>query len=124
MDDLGANVYQRFLQPMFERALADTTITAWVCATDSIATQALAFLENRDIAVPGRISLVGFDNSPLSTMYGLTSYDFDQQNLFNHAISFAIGRRGSAESPGTAVECPGTLIERQTTGKAKLKKEN
>jgi DNA-binding LacI/PurR family transcriptional regulator/DNA-binding transcriptional regulator YhcF (GntR family) len=117
MDDIGARHYRRYLYPMFERALAASSITAWVCATDSIATQAQAFCAERSVDVPGRISLAAFDNSSLSTTHGLTSYDFDVQSLFHQALMFATGRPERMRPPGNSVECSGTLIERRTTGR-------
>jgi DNA-binding transcriptional regulator YhcF (GntR family) len=115
LDDLGSRLYRQFLDPMFHRAIEDRAITAWVCATDGIAIQALDFLDAEAIQVPGRIAVAGFDNSYLSAHRNVTSYDFDQEGLVHRALSFVADRPESRSMGEPIVECPGALIERGTT---------
>ena len=65
------------MHPLFEQALRKKDITAWVCANDLVGLMAYEFLQQRNIAVPGKISLFGFDNSLLARKIRLTSYDFN-----------------------------------------------
>ena len=115
----GGLLQIRILEPMFDELTKDTTITAWVAATDGTALAACAFLRNRKIDVPAQISVCGFDNRLEATTGRLTSYDFDTAGIFNQAISFAAGRSDVRSDHQTFVEWPGFLVVRHSTGKAK-----
>ncbi|MBD3321112.1 MAG: hypothetical protein GF350_08475 [Chitinivibrionales bacterium] len=53
---------------LFDRALADTSITAWVTANDGVAVPALDYLARKRMRVPRDISIVGFDFCGLRSM--------------------------------------------------------
>ncbi|MBD3242434.1 MAG: GntR family transcriptional regulator [Chitinivibrionales bacterium] len=74
-------VLHRELQPLFERARALQDVSAWVCANDGIAIHALRWLHACDVAVPGEISVLGFDNTGDASYNDLTSYDFDVASI-------------------------------------------
>jgi DNA-binding LacI/PurR family transcriptional regulator len=104
------------LAPLLKKALAEKSITAWACANDMAALMALSFLKSRTIAVPGRISVVGFDNSLESMKAGLTTYDFNRSAAFYAALRYVI----SGTLPGSAsgrrpLNISGYLVARATT---------
>jgi DNA-binding LacI/PurR family transcriptional regulator len=108
------------LVPLFKEALAHPDATAWICATDSIASDAQAFLRNANIAVPKAISVVGFDNRPVTTLaQRLTSFDFNAQGLVYSMLSF-IARPPRPRGPYRSMPCEveGIIMERDTTAAA------
>ncbi|MBD3241741.1 MAG: GntR family transcriptional regulator [Chitinivibrionales bacterium] len=81
----------RRLEALFERALRDESITAWVCVADRIAVRALSWLRKRGVDVPGRVSVMGFDDSIEAFFAGLTSYNFNvpavTRAMLNHVLA-------------------------------------
>jgi hypothetical protein len=59
---------------LFERALEDKGITAWVGCNDKAALSALRYLEGKGRKAPAHLSVAGFDNSRESFEGGLTSF--------------------------------------------------
>jgi hypothetical protein len=59
------------MRPAFEQALNDDEATAWVGDNDSTALAMLEFFTQRGIAVPQKLSVVGFDNYLESQLAGL-----------------------------------------------------
>jgi DNA-binding LacI/PurR family transcriptional regulator len=98
--------------------LEDPSITAWVAVTDGIGRAALHFLHENRIDVPGRISVVAFDNEVGSRLENLSSYEFDMPGLLHQTMSFAAGRAGTAIKVQRVVEWPGILFQRQSSGRA------
>jgi DNA-binding LacI/PurR family transcriptional regulator len=128
-DTLGQICYQEFLgivmQPLFAQALRDESITAWVCGNDNLATRATIFLRERGIAVPGRISVIGFDDLPDSFRYSLTSFNFNMVALGYKILSFLLdpGSFSTSHEAIPEIEVDGVIIERGTTrirGQGKL----
>ncbi len=78
------------LEPVFERALADRSVTVWICATDAIAFAATQFLAVRKIRVPADISLVGFDDSRLAMHYRFNSYNFNMHGLAAEIVTWIL----------------------------------
>jgi DNA-binding transcriptional regulator YhcF (GntR family) len=101
---------------LLNRALRDRSITAWVMANDKFALRAMAYLKQRKIEVPGKISIVGFDNTIDAALYGLTSYDFNMSANVQRMLDFVLNpqqhRRMRASKP---VEIDGMIIERSST---------
>jgi DNA-binding LacI/PurR family transcriptional regulator/DNA-binding transcriptional regulator YhcF (GntR family) len=115
---LGDRIHRKFLQPFFRKLLEDPSITAWVAVTDGIGRAALHFLHENRIDVPGRISVVAFDNEVGSRLENLSSYEFDMPGLLHQTMSFAAGRAGTAIKVQRVVEWPGILFQRQSSGRA------
>lgn len=110
---------RRDLEPLFDKTLSDGSITAWVCSSDSVATVALDYLEERGVAVPGRLSVVGFDNSAEALAYELTSYDFNCEASVLAMLHYVLGTLWPAHrKPGPPVEMPGFLMDRGTLARA------
>jgi hypothetical protein len=93
--------------------------TAIVGYNDTAALAVLRYLRERGIAVPGRVSVVGFDDSPEASLEGLTSYNFNSQE----AISLLVGhilsdpaRRLRRAPPVDLVQ--GYVTERASSGLA------
>jgi DNA-binding LacI/PurR family transcriptional regulator len=107
---------RRFEIPLFEKALADRSITAWVAANDTVAVHALAFLQEKKVRVPDDISLIGFDDTLEAFKNGLTSYNFNieviARRMLNHILDSA--REPSKQPRGTDSEVEGCMVERRT----------
>lgn len=97
----------------------DPSITGILCGSDILAIGALYECRRRGINVPGRISIVGFDNlenaaytdPPLSTL-DVPAYEMGQE-----AATYIIGAEPGRQSP-KKVELHVKFIERETTGPA------
>jgi DNA-binding LacI/PurR family transcriptional regulator len=102
----------------FAALLNERTITAIVGSQDFTAVLAHEYLKQQNIAVPGRISLCGFDNTRMSIVDDLTSYNFLFGNIAADALAYIINPAAPAFAGRRQIECPGTIIQRSTTGKA------
>jgi DNA-binding LacI/PurR family transcriptional regulator len=107
------------LAPLLAAALTDSTITAWVGATDPIALMAQAFLEQHRRKHGGR-SVIGFDNSLLAFANGLSSYDFNIPSLINHLMTHILGprTRETRVVRGQVTEVAGFVMARASTDTA------
>lgn len=90
--------------------------TAIVTATDQVAIGALHAAHAIGVSIPGRVSLVGFDDIPISryTAPPLTTVHQPIYDMAELAVDLAVGR----PSPGTDRVFATTLAVRQTTGPA------
>jgi DNA-binding LacI/PurR family transcriptional regulator len=107
------------MREVFASALQETRITAWVCVNDRLAIAAREFLNRSNIAVPDRLSLVGFDNHSLGQVMGLTTYDFRYQTLGAIAVE-CIARPLAVKSKNNTIVLEGTLLPRRSTGRAPI----
>ncbi len=98
--------------PLFDRALADPSVTAWIGINDAVALAALEYVSNKRIAVPRRISVVGFDDTYEALTTGLTSYNFDVPRLIHTVLEFVLRR--TRPSQDGVYEVPGQVVERRT----------
>jgi hypothetical protein len=107
------------LEPAFRKALQDPSITAWVCSLDDEAILALLFLKRNGIAVPRRISVVGFLNGLESLKNNLASCSDNYEGILHSAIDFIIRPNvlGSARSKKT-IRFGSVLVERGSLGQA------
>jgi len=105
------------LEPLLVRALADRTITAWVCSNDNQALMAIRWLRERGVDVPGQISIAGFDDSNRGQDQGLTSWSFGEMELaeamVRHLVHPVVGA-------GVA-RIEGALVARGSTARAPLR---
>lgn len=129
--DSGQEFYERFAyrhlerqflrvryEPVFERALMTTHATAWVCASDSLAIAATAFLRKKGVSVPSRISVVGFDDSIEALGADLTSYNFNVAGTVHAIVAHLMGDRYADALEGDCIEVPGHVSIRATTAAA------
>jgi DNA-binding transcriptional regulator YhcF (GntR family) len=86
------------LAPLLDRSIDAEGVTAVVGYNDVLALAALGHIRGRGIAVPGRVSVVGFDDSHEASLAGLTSYNFNSEAaialLVGHVVT-GPGRRGA-----------------------------
>ncbi|RLP88300.1 LacI family transcriptional regulator [Micromonospora sp. BL4] len=106
--DGGAEATARLLD-------ADPELTAIVALNDSMAIGALATLRARSLAVPQRVSVVGFDDMPIArdVTPALTTVRLPLVDMGVRAMSLVLG----AEAPAPRVEVlPAELVRRDTAG--------
>ncbi|MBD3240531.1 MAG: hypothetical protein GF331_08090 [Chitinivibrionales bacterium] len=108
---------------LFERALRDTAITAWVAINDPCGYAALDFLHGKKVAVPDRIALIAFDDSVEAFVLGLSSYNFNVAAVVRAMIGHLLSPPGgpSARAP-RLVEVAGRVVARESTGKRRWPK--
>ncbi|MBD3240666.1 MAG: GntR family transcriptional regulator [Chitinivibrionales bacterium] len=106
------------LAPLAQSCLRRNEITAWVTANDEHALHCLDLLERRHVAVPQRISVVGFDDSLEALDRQLTSYSFDVRTLGRAMVDHVLGALPESVRRGDAapVHIEGFLTVRRTSG--------
>lgn len=118
---LQMRLFEVCLRSLFEKALKHRDVTAWICANDAIAFQALSFLREQNIAVPRNVSVVGFDNVQMSALENqLTTFDFNAMGFIHRILGFIL-RPPRPRGPyrHVAIEIEGILMMRESTGAAK-----
>lgn len=106
----------RRMRPLFERALSDPSITAWLCLNDDLASLAMAFLLRRGLRAGRDISIAGFDNSPLSHHARITSYDFMMDRMAPLALRCLQFPEVMA-ARGKARHVPGQVVVRESSNR-------
>jgi DNA-binding LacI/PurR family transcriptional regulator len=96
----------------------DELPTAVLTHNDQMALGLLLTLRQHGVDVPGQVSIVGYDDTPMAalTMVRLTSVSQDVRQLARAAITRAIVR---SEDPGATAEdfvAAPTLVVRDTSG--------
>jgi DNA-binding LacI/PurR family transcriptional regulator/DNA-binding transcriptional regulator YhcF (GntR family) len=81
-------VLNKPVEDLCRKALEYKEITAWITANDWIALNCIDFLKKRDIAVPGDISIMGFDDCFEAINYNLTSFNFNSHALMHSMFNF------------------------------------
>jgi DNA-binding LacI/PurR family transcriptional regulator/DNA-binding transcriptional regulator YhcF (GntR family) len=109
------------MKPLFDRALKNKDITAWVMANDFAATIAIDYLKEKSIRIPEDLSIVSFDNTLDAMEYHLTSYDFNNQGIIAMMLRYIIAPHTikPAARRGGFIEVDGTLVERRSTSNVK-----
>jgi DNA-binding LacI/PurR family transcriptional regulator len=101
----------------FKKALADETITAWVCSGDRIALKALEFLSKVKKDVPGRLTVLGFDNMLSSFEKRLSTIDFNMEAVGYRMLKYVLYPSGEFRTTQSKpIEIEPLLIERGTSG--------
>jgi len=114
MSEMAGNAI--LMQPLFEAALKNPEITAWVCVNDQIAFSALKFLETHRVSVPDQISVIGYDNLSVSAHIGLSSFDFRFDKMGHHMVElFSQGILKKNQKPMLKF-IKGEYIPRNTSG--------
>jgi DNA-binding transcriptional regulator YhcF (GntR family)/DNA-binding LacI/PurR family transcriptional regulator len=111
----SGEIYEK-MKPLFETALGERSITAWVMANDFAATMAIDFLKEYSIRIPDDLSIISFDNTLDAMEYQLTSYDFNNHGIVTLILRFILaphtvksGRRGGFH------EVDGALVIRRSS---------
>ncbi|MEV7442508.1 substrate-binding domain-containing protein [Streptomyces sp. NPDC091204] len=118
------------------RLAAHLAVTAVFCANDHLALGLLRALHEAGRAIPGDISVVGFDDIAEAAYFAppLTTVRQDFGALGRRALELLVdevtrsgrprgaaagrGRAGSAESPGRHVLVPTKIVLRRSSGRA------
>jgi DNA-binding LacI/PurR family transcriptional regulator len=107
----------KLVRPLFEKAHSDRQCTAWVCGNDQLALNALSFCAEKGIAVPGDVSIIGFDDTLEALRRNLSSYNFAASVYVRRMLDFILRNNGrSASARYRPVEIQGYITERGTTG--------
>ncbi|MBD3244119.1 MAG: GntR family transcriptional regulator [Chitinivibrionales bacterium] len=104
------------LIPLFDRALADETVTAWVTMNDPGGFAALDYLRFRGVRVPQDISVISFDNSLESFGLRLTSYSFNMPAVVGAVFEHILHppQRAGRAAP-VPLHVPGRIMVRDST---------
>ena len=106
------------LFPALEGLVRDEAVTAWVGASDSEALACLDFLRLNGIAVPGRISVAGFDDGYPAFSQKLTSYNFNGRAYMHAMLDYVLRPAAPGDRrPAGPVEFEGYVSERATVGR-------
>jgi DNA-binding LacI/PurR family transcriptional regulator len=119
--DAGITLSAISNRPLFQQALSERSITAWICASDRTAMMALTFLKKQKVPVPAELSVVGFDNSPADALeQRLTTFDFNAAGFAYRMLEY-IARPPKTRGPyhHSAVEVEGNIMQRDTVGPPK-----
>ena len=106
--ELGMNRIHGDSIPLLEAALASGA-TAWIAANDLCALHALAWLRERGVDVPGRISLAGFDDTVEALRADLTSYRFGSDSMARAMIRQILS---SSSSTSAVMRHQGIVVAR------------
>jgi DNA-binding LacI/PurR family transcriptional regulator len=85
------------------------------CASDGLALGAIDAARELGIAIPDKLSVVGFDDVPMAgwNAYGLTTVRLPVEEMIDATIQLAL-EQGAAGAP-VARRFPGTLVQRKST---------
>jgi DNA-binding LacI/PurR family transcriptional regulator len=97
---------------------SDAPPTAVVTYNDASAVGLLDALLRSGVDVPGEVSVVGYDDSPLSRLahVDLTTVSQESQQLMQHAVAAVVERLDGARTEHREVVVPPRLVVRGTTG--------
>jgi DNA-binding transcriptional regulator YhcF (GntR family) len=120
LEAASEEAYSIYLEPLFEQALSDSEITAWIAANDLTAIHALRYLRRfRKIPVPRMLSVAGFDNTLESFEHKLTTFNFNVPALTHIMLSFVVAPlRRLRRNSDYPLEIEGLIIQRETCGRA------
>jgi DNA-binding LacI/PurR family transcriptional regulator len=104
------------IEDLCRKALEHKEITAWITANDYLALNCIDCLKKYGIAVPGDISIIGFDDCFEATNYNLTTCNFDTYTLLHSMYDYLSTYQQSSYLPKqTALDtCEGYIVERKT----------
>lgn len=104
------------LEPLFEAAYQQQSITAWVGANDRVALQMLSYLQRKKNNRP--VAVIGFDNSLDALFNGLTSYGFNGPAIIPAMFAFLLDSRvGRPHQEYDPLEIKGSIIPRKSTSR-------
>jgi len=94
----------------------NSNITAVLCANDILASGAMQVLKNKGIIIPGEISIIGFDDTKLSTLTNpaLTTIHVPKREIGEFAANRLFERITTPELPTISVTISTSLIERNS----------
>ncbi len=86
------------------------------CASDGLALGTIDAARELGIAIPDKLSVVGFDDVPMAgwNAYGLTTVRLPVEEMIDATIQLALDQTGGAGVP-VVKRFPGTLVQRKST---------
>jgi LacI family transcriptional regulator len=98
---------------------AEPELTAIAALNDSMAIGALAVLRSRGLAVPGQVSVIGFDDMPIAADVtpALTTVRLPLAEIGARAMTLALNPVADGAGPRVE-EVPAELVRRDSTGSA------
>lgn len=117
-DGIATTIYTAEGGQLAAARLLDTGHTAIVCGSDIMALGAIREVRSRGLDVPGDVSIVGFDDSPLMafTDPALTTVRQPVRAICEAAVSALLGALGGAVLDPTEMLFHPDLIIRNSTG--------
>lgn len=117
-EEVGREALNAHVVPMLQELLREKDITAWVASNDNVGIQCLQFLHRHDIPVPGRISVIGFDDTLEAFLGKLTSYNHNTSAVMHAMLAHILNPRQAPKPSrrGAAVEIEGFVTQRETVG--------
>jgi DNA-binding LacI/PurR family transcriptional regulator/DNA-binding transcriptional regulator YhcF (GntR family) len=110
----SSEIYEK-MKPLFDSALEDRTITAWVMANDFTATMGIDYLKERTVKIPEDLAVISFDNTLDAMEYQLTSYDFNNYGIISLILRFILAphtvKKGRKDA---CIEVDGALVVRRS----------
>jgi DNA-binding LacI/PurR family transcriptional regulator len=111
------DIYQK-MTPLFQKALNDRRISAWLVANDFAAMMALDFLKEKKVSVPEELSVMAFDNTLDAMEYQLSTYDFNDNGIITMIIRYIISPSTiPAREREKIFEVDGTIVVRRSTAR-------
>ncbi|MBV9816822.1 MAG: LacI family DNA-binding transcriptional regulator [Solirubrobacterales bacterium] len=91
--------------------------TAAFCFSDSIAYGVYAAARDLDIAIPGQLSVIGYDDHPISALLHppLTSFSWGSKRLMQVAVTMLLSAIGGDPAPSQRVVIAPELRDRAST---------
>jgi DNA-binding LacI/PurR family transcriptional regulator len=118
VEDWTPECAERAIGERLDRGTLD--VTALLCAADSLALGALSALTARQIACPGKISIMGIDNLPISDLLTprLTTMHIPARELGEAAVEMLVELSTQGQRLVRRTELACRLIERDSTARA------
>lgn len=105
------------LEPLFERARKDRTITAWVASNPPVAIDAARYLRNHGLSVPGDVSLITIDDTKDLPQAGITACNLQVERIAYLAAHCLMGDIPIRRNRKGVVECPVRIVDRGSVAK-------
>jgi len=115
--EMDAN--RALMRPHFEQVLKDRKITAWICSNQILSAAAEDFLRGKGVRLPIDLSLIGIDTDNECMLRRITTFDFRKDRLGYIAAHSLLGDLPLRRKKNGIVDCPGEIVVRESTGKAK-----
>ncbi|WP_066362949.1 LacI family DNA-binding transcriptional regulator [Herbidospora mongoliensis] len=98
------------------RAVLRSRPSAVFCFSDSIAYGVLKAAGDLGLSVPGDVSVMGYDDYPMSELLGLTTVSWDLDGIVRSAVRLVLGAADGTLRRRRVVQAP-TLRERGSVGR-------